>query len=59
MWYLKRLVADLEAKAALEGKLLAALKDLDEKRAETRLNHKQSLARSDALCKALRWGCTS
>ena len=51
--YRERLVADLEAKAALEGKLLGALRELDEKRAETRLSHKQSMARGDALCKAL------
>ena len=52
--YRGRLVSDLEAKAALEGKLLGALKDLEEKRAETRLSHRQSVARGDALCKALR-----
>ena len=52
--YRERLAAELEAKAALEGKVLGALRELEEKRAGTRQSHARSVARAEALCQALR-----
>ena len=49
-----RLAARLEAKGALEGKLLAALGDVDERRAETRLRRSQAAARAETTRRALR-----
>ena len=49
-----RLAAQLEAKGALEGKLLAALGDVDERRAETRLRRSQAAARAETTRRALR-----
>jgi len=49
-----RLAAQLEAKGALEGKLLGALGDVDERRAETRLRRSQAAARAETTRRALR-----
>ena len=50
----ERLAAQLEAKGALEGKLLGALGDVDERRAEARLRRSQAAARAETTRRALR-----